>query len=141
LTIVVDSDSETIDANGNGVIEPGEMGATPGTPYDASEVPAMMATMATGKPQSDEDFIIDPWGMTISGYAPVTDDPDGAHLVGVDMTNDQLGKLQRQLRILLAIMAAFVVAAMSVLLWPLAAGDNRLTHLLHRSPNGRDPRE
>jgi tRNA A-37 threonylcarbamoyl transferase component Bud32 len=139
LTIVADSDSEPVDENRNGVIDPGEQGAKPGTPYDASSVPAMLATFETGKPQSDEDFIVDPWGMTISGYAPVVDDPDGAHLVGVDMTNAQLGKLRTQLKTLLAVLAGLVVAGIGLLLWPLAGGDNRLTRLLHRAPSDHGP--
>lgn len=59
----------------------------PGTPYDASGIPALQAGFSGLS--ADEALEEDPWGLTLSGYAPVRrSDGSAAALLGVDLAAD-----------------------------------------------------
>lgn len=59
----------------------------PGTPYDASAVPALREGFRS--PSADDSLEQDPWGLTISGYAPIrTGDGRVAGMLGIDMSAD-----------------------------------------------------
>ena len=72
---------------------PGEA-TTPGTPYDASAVPLLMA--AAGGPQVETQAVRDAWGPTLSGYAPIV---DGAGrtvaILGVDIAAATIAARER----------------------------------------------
>jgi len=79
-------DQAPADANGNGVIDPDEGSEAPGTPYDASEFPAMAE--AWSHPSADNQIRPDPpYPDLISGYAPVRNRKgQTVAIVGADVT-------------------------------------------------------
>lgn len=87
---VVDLDPVDRDENGNGVIDPGEQGAPPGLRYDASSFPWLHLTFLQDAPHADERFTEDPWGLVLSGYAPIATSSDDFYVVGLDVTNEPL---------------------------------------------------
>jgi putative nucleotidyltransferase with HDIG domain len=70
----------------------------PGDFYDASRFPEMMK--AFDEPAADKQLLVDEWGVTISGYAPIRD-PKGkvVAMVGVDVAADDVYALQKGVRL------------------------------------------
>ena len=67
----------------------------PGRPYDASKIPDLWLGFET--PSADRRQVRDPWGVSISGYAPVRDKSGKAVAVlGVDVYDQQLYRLQQE---------------------------------------------
>jgi len=83
---VVDADPVDEDENGDGVIQDSEKGSPPGMVYDATGFKWMWRTYQDRRPYADDKFDEDPWGLLLSGYAPVQGG-SGEHfyLVGVDL--------------------------------------------------------
>ncbi len=105
-------DERERDRNGNGVIDDDERAQQPGTPYDATDFPAMVA--AWHAPAADEAVTADPpYPDSISGYAPVRGADGGtAAIVGVDVLADTVRSKKAAVR-----RAAWVLAlAMNALL-------------------------
>ena len=81
--------------------------AQPGEAYEASELPIMLKGFVA--PAVEEEPYADQWGMTLSGYAPITDsDGRSVGLVGVDVEVVQIAGLRRQ--VLMVVASAFGVA-------------------------------
>ena len=80
-----------VDENGNGVIDAEESTNPPGTPYDASDWPAMVN--AWYSPGADEDISPDPpYPDLMSGYAPIRNAADETvAIVGVDVLARTVG--------------------------------------------------
>lgn len=73
-----------------------------GDEYDARNVPAMLD--AYKGPVADEKFVVDDWGASLSGYAPIYDKGGKAiAILGVDMDASQLQKTQAMTQKLLLI--------------------------------------
>ena len=69
----------------------------PGDFYDASRFPEMMK--AFDEPAADKQLLVDEWGVTISGYAPIRDSKGKAiAMVGVDVAADDVYALQMGVR-------------------------------------------
>ena len=74
----------------------------PGTLYDASKIPDLLRGF--GVASVDRTFVRDPWGVSISGYAPIRNrSGQVVALLGVDIYNQQLYLLQHRLQIFLGI--------------------------------------
>lgn len=58
-----------------------------GSPYDASDLPAITTGEAFQKPVTDEELGYDEWGIVYSGYAPVKNslDRDSDFILGIDV--------------------------------------------------------
>jgi putative nucleotidyltransferase with HDIG domain len=77
--------------------------AHPGDLYDASRFPEMLKGFTA--PSADRKFEADPWGMTLSGYAPIRDAKGNTvAILGVDILADDVYKMQQEIgrRMLLA---------------------------------------
>jgi signal transduction histidine kinase len=74
LEFVADADSlsspDELDRNFDGIVEESEEASFPGDLYDVTDAPAMQGP-AFVRPTVDQEFTIDKWGTTISGYAPI----------------------------------------------------------------------
>lgn len=71
--------------------------AHPGDLYDASRFPEMMEGF-TG-PSADRKFQVDPWGVTLSGYAPIRDEKGNTFaILGVDILSDDVYRMQQGIR-------------------------------------------
>lgn len=130
--VVVDSDPDTTDDNGDGVIQPHEVGSVPGDAYNGVNFPMMRLTLETGKPQSDDDFAVDQWGISISGYAPLPGEHGKAYFVGADVGNMQLTSLRDRLRAILGVVCTLVVLGYAVFWWPLRSGGTLAGRFLRR---------
>ena len=81
--------------------------AMPGESYEASELPIMLKGFVA--PAVEDKPYADQWGMTLSGYAPITDSSGrSVGLVGVDVQVVQIAGLRRQ--VLIVVAGAFAVA-------------------------------
>ena len=90
LRFVIDAERE-----GSGVSRK-RSPARPGDLYDASQFPAMMEGFAA--PSVDRKFQTDPWGVTLSGYAPIRDARGNAVAVlGVDILADDVYRMQQEI--------------------------------------------
>jgi len=95
---VVDVDPKDVDENEDGEIQEDEQGSPPGDEYDGAEFPKMTATYIEGKPQADEEFGADAWGITLSGYCPIKGpNPEEFYLVGIDSTQEPVLQLRNGL--------------------------------------------
>lgn len=130
-TTVVDADPEEEDENGDGIIQPDEEGAPPGTVYDEF-YPLMKKTMDSGVPQADPDFSMDYYGISISGYAPMPGDVDKEYFVGVDMGNSLLVEVRGRLRWILGVLAGLAALGYGVMWWPLRRGGTPVDRLMRR---------
>jgi len=82
----------------------------PGDEYDAGRFPEMLK--AFDGPSADRKLEIDEWGVTLSGYAPILDRRGKAvAILGVDMTADDVYRLQQQVRTRL-----FLILGLSIIL-------------------------
>jgi putative nucleotidyltransferase with HDIG domain len=71
--------------------------ARPGDLYDANEFPEMLE--AFSGPSADRNLQTDPWGVTLSGYAPVVrQNGEVIAVLGVDMMADEVAFMQRELK-------------------------------------------
>lgn len=62
--------------------------------------PSMLETLRSGIATSEEEPVMDPWGLFISGYAPIRDSKDSVvGLVGIDLTPDTFLDHQRNLHL------------------------------------------
>jgi PAS domain S-box-containing protein len=82
--------------------------ALPGREYP-SPVPALLEGFS--QPSVDSDIVVDEWGATLSGYAPLNDG-NGAYLVGIDMDASEVRNKFHRLRIsgLISLVFGFVLA-------------------------------
>lgn len=99
LVYVVDGPAR--DYNGDGVIGVDEVSEKPGTPYDASRLPELVA--AWDRPGADPDVTPDPpYPDLLSGYAPIRG-PDGTTqaIVGVDITARTLAQKLRVIQLVI----------------------------------------
>ncbi len=83
----------------------------PGDPYNASRFPEMLRGFSG--PAADQQIMVDEWGATLSGYAPLRDSSGKVvAILGVDMLADDVRVLQRQVgqRMLLVLMIGLVGA-------------------------------
>ena len=72
----------------------------PGDLYDAHNAPQMLS--AYQGPTADRKFVVDKWGATLSGYAPIYDDSGKAvAILGVDIDATQLRAEQAKFQNLL----------------------------------------
>ncbi len=119
---VFDIESADHDDNGNGIIEQGEEGNPPGRIYDGRAYPSMAAALATGNPQTDDDFAPDAgnqFSVVLSGYAPVPlGKKDAGYFAGVDASSAPLRKLKWALFITLTVAQGIIMATLGVLLAP-----------------------
>lgn len=109
---VVDQQAE--DANRNGAIDADEVSEAPGTPYDASALPAMVR--AWQEPSADEAVSPDPpYPDLLSGYAPVRDaEGRTVAIVGADVTAGTVGEKLLILRVASGLVC-FAMAALAVI--------------------------
>ncbi|MDD5546951.1 MAG: HD domain-containing protein [Candidatus Omnitrophica bacterium] len=76
----------------------GESGATsyPGDKYDASRFPEMLKALSG--PSADSKLMIDEWGATLSGYAPIRGkDGKTVAILGIDISAQNVYGTQREL--------------------------------------------
>jgi HD-GYP domain-containing protein (c-di-GMP phosphodiesterase class II) len=72
--------------------------ARPGDLYDASKFPEMLEGFEA--PSADRELETDPWGVTLSGYAPIVNrDGKTVAILGVDILADDVAKMQREIKI------------------------------------------
>ncbi|MEY3012311.1 MAG: hypothetical protein RIT45_1046 [Pseudomonadota bacterium] len=131
---VADAEPYDHDDDGDGTISDDERGAETGRSYDGSPYPAMQRVLETGKPQTDQDFAVDAWGISLSGYAPIAA-PKGVQptmFVGVDVGNAQLTALRTRLHVVLGAVAALIVLAAGLLTFPLDGGSTLWRRLIRR---------
>jgi hypothetical protein len=94
---VVDANPRDVDRNLDGVIADEERGSPPGAPLNDAPFQQLASVFREQKPLADEDFISDPWGLSLSGYAPIPA-PDGeSYVVGIDVGNEPLVRLRNTL--------------------------------------------
>ncbi|MBI4774569.1 MAG: diguanylate cyclase [Deltaproteobacteria bacterium] len=107
-------DEATFDQNGNGAIDPEEVGNPPGAYYDASSFPQLLA--AWYQPAADLDVTPDPpYPDLMSGYAPIKDKHGHTvALVGVDVIAEVVG------RKLLAIRTVILIVYLTLTLLTIA---------------------
>ncbi|MFH1692492.1 MAG: hypothetical protein ABIC68_08035 [Candidatus Omnitrophota bacterium] len=73
-----------------------------GDEYDARNVPALLDAFKGSA--ADEEFVVDDWGATLSGYAPIYDKGKNVvAILGVDMDASQLHKTREMTQKLLII--------------------------------------
>ncbi|MFA5167589.1 MAG: HD domain-containing phosphohydrolase [Candidatus Omnitrophota bacterium] len=71
--------------------------ARPGDFYDASRFPEMLEGF--NAPSADHELQTDPWGVTLSGYAPVLGkDGKTVAILGVDILADDIGRMQQEIK-------------------------------------------
>ena len=69
--------------------------AYPGDKYDASRFPEMLKGFI--EPSADKKLMVDEWGVTLSGYAPIRDKNGKAvAILGVDMSAEDVYRSQRE---------------------------------------------
>jgi len=76
--------------------------ARPGDIYDASRFPEMLEGFTA--PSVDRQLQADPWGMTLSGYAPIVgQDGKVVAILGVDILADDIYKMQHEIKSRMAV--------------------------------------
>lgn len=84
--------------------------AFPGDKYDASRFPELMN--AYYGPQVENKLVVDEWGLTLSGYAPIYNKENmPAAVLGVDMNVDSIYAMENRIRI-----GTFIILALGVLI-------------------------
>lgn len=88
----------------------------PATPYDASQVPRLIA--AAAGPQVESAAVADAWGPTLSGYAPIV---DGAGrtvaIVGVDIAASTIAAREREAVVRTLVLFGLALALLAVIGW------------------------
>jgi hypothetical protein len=139
FVFVADAQPFDVDRDGNGVISADERGAPTGQRYNGSAYPAMHKTLKSGRPQTDEAFAVDAWGVSLSGYAPVGINGAVAQMfVGVDVGNKHLSELRRRLNLVLSAVAVAVVLVAAALTFPLQGGQTLWRRFVGRRLLRRD---
>jgi putative nucleotidyltransferase with HDIG domain len=88
---VVDPDPLTKEAG------PGKPTAYPGDRYDAARFPEMLK--AYDQPAADKKLMVDEWGVTLSGYAPIRDKSGRTvAILGVDIMAEDVYRIQQQVQ-------------------------------------------
>ena len=91
LQFIVDPEPRTIGKEENGPT------AYPGNKYDASRFPEM--AKAFESPSVDKRLMVDEWGATLSGYAPIRDkDGRTVAILGIDIGAQNVYGIQRELK-------------------------------------------
>ncbi len=141
FVIVADNDYQTHDDNLDGVIQDSEQGVELGSDYDGADYPAMQRSLDTGEAQADAEFAVDAWGVSLSGYAPVTlpGESKPRMFVGVDAGNAQLSTLKARLDTVLVALAVAFVLGWAALTWPLAGGGTPWRRWVLRRLSAREP--
>ena len=71
--------------------------ARPGDLYDARKFPKLLEGFSG--PSADRKFQTDPWGVTLSGYAPIfLQDGEAIAVLGVDMMADDVAFMQQEIK-------------------------------------------
>ncbi|MDY0062255.1 MAG: serine/threonine-protein kinase [Myxococcota bacterium] len=112
---VVDADPQDEDRNGDGIVDDDERGTPPGLKYDASGLTWLRLAFLENRPHADDSFTSDPWGLLLSGYAPIHGPGDDFYLVGVDVTDKPLMILRNTLYgvfLLLGLISAVLVVVL-----------------------------
>lgn len=105
---VVDEDPVAEDMDGDGDIEGEELGALPGQPYVAYDIPRMDECVTSGHSTADDTFLADQFAITLSGYAPIGDTRGpGGYILGVDVDNSRMASFRR------------IVFILCLVAWPL----------------------
>jgi hypothetical protein len=116
LTLVDDHPRDN-DDDGDERISEDESAWPPGRVYMPDNYPPMKQMLETGKPTSDAAFSLEFGYVSLTGYAPVLcDGKASGSFVGIDVTNAQLVRLQRQLGMLVGV-AWIMVLALAAVLW------------------------
>jgi len=89
----------------------------PGDPYDASRFPEM--EKAFEAPSADKKLMVDEWGVTLSGYAPVRDKTGRAVAVlGIDISAKDVFDMERELnRRFLIVLAFGIILSLFLGVW------------------------
>jgi putative nucleotidyltransferase with HDIG domain len=85
--------------------------AYPGRKYNASRFPQMLKSF--DGPNADDKLMIDEWGVSLSGYAPILDASGKAvAILGVDIMAGQVYKMQKELhlRAIIVLILGFVLS-------------------------------
>jgi len=102
-------------------VEKGKDGRTltsyPDDPYDASRFPEM--EKALQEPTADQKLMVDEWGVTLSGYAPVRDSAGRpVAILGIDMSAKDVFDMERELnRRILVVLALGIVLSLLLGVW------------------------
>jgi len=105
LQFIVDPEPRTISKTESGPT------AYPGDKYDSSRFPEM--SNAFEIPSVDRNIIVDEWGATLSGYAPIRDrDGKTVAILGIDIGAQNVYGIQRELmrRALLVLGASMLIS-------------------------------
>lgn len=90
----------------------------PGDKYDASLFPEMLR--AFDGPSADEELMVDDWGVTLSGYAPIRDNKGAAvAILGIDMSAEDVYATQKEIKRragLVLTLGIFISLALGVLI-------------------------
>jgi serine phosphatase RsbU (regulator of sigma subunit) len=95
--------------------------ALPGDEYDARNLPELIKALKA--PSADTKLVTDKWGVSLSGYAPVTDaDGDTIAILGIDVEANDVYRIQREvyrrvvivllIGVTLSLILGFAVSAM-----------------------------
>ncbi|MDD2866648.1 MAG: HD domain-containing protein [Candidatus Omnitrophica bacterium] len=89
----------------------------PGDPYDASRFPEM--EKAFEAPSADKKLMVDEWGATLSGYAPVRDKTGRViAMLGIDISAKDVFDMERELnRRSLIVLALGIVCSLLLGIW------------------------
>ncbi len=103
----------------------------PGRPYDASGIPDLW--MGFEVPTADRQEVKDPWGVSISGYAPIHDsEGQVVAILGVDVYDQQLYLLRQKFLIFLVVSLTIAVGAgFGIGSWVALGIANPLDRLVH----------
>jgi len=91
LRFIVDTDPKRAGAHEQrGTARPGDL-------YDASRFPQMLEGFKA--PAADHKLQVDPWGVTLSGYAPIVDrSGKTVAILGVDILADDVAKMRGEIK-------------------------------------------
>lgn len=104
---IVDSQPDDEDLNKDGEITDNEKGALPGLIYTPPEGANML--LGLKQPTTDETFTKDPWGVTLSGYAPIYDNfGNPVALVGVDIDQKRFLNKMETIRLSIYCITTFI---------------------------------
>ena len=84
--------------------------ARPGDLYDASPFPEMLEGFEV--PSADRKLQNDPWGVTLSGYAPIKDrEGKTVAILGIDIPADDIYRMQQEIKkqVVLVLLAGLLV--------------------------------
>jgi putative nucleotidyltransferase with HDIG domain len=104
LRFLIDLDPKKIEPNRKrGTARPGDL-------YDASAFPEMLAGFEA--PSADRKLQADPWGVTLSGYAPIKDkNGRTVAILGIDIPADDIYRMQQEIQkqTIVVLLAGFLV--------------------------------